>query len=105
MGEFGNDYITLIDDDGNEVEMEHLDTLEQDGVVYMAFAVADEEVEEDAADLVILKVEADENSDEEILSTIEDEEKLEELYQLFMDRLEDLYEFTEEEGGPDQPEE
>ena len=102
MEEFGNDFITLIDDDGNEVEMEHLDTLEQDGVVYMAFAVADEGVE-DAADLVILQVEAEEGSDEEILSTIEDEEKLEELYQLFMDRLEDLYEFTEEEDGPDQP--
>ena len=62
MEEFGNDFITLIDDDGNEVEMEHLDTLEQDGVVYMAFAVADEGVE-DAADLVILQVEAEEGSD------------------------------------------
>ena len=26
--EYGNDFVTLIDEDGNEVEFEHIDTVE-----------------------------------------------------------------------------
>ena len=30
--EYGNDFVTLIDEDGNEVEVEHIDTVEYEGV-------------------------------------------------------------------------
>ena len=29
--QFGNDYVVLTDEDGNEVEFEHIDTVEVDG--------------------------------------------------------------------------
>lgn len=35
--EYGNDFVTLIDEDGNEVEFEHIDTVEYNGVTYLAF--------------------------------------------------------------------
>ncbi|MFQ9127137.1 MAG: DUF1292 domain-containing protein [Butyricicoccaceae bacterium] len=35
--EYGNDFVTLIDEDGNEVEFEHIDTVEYEGVTYLAF--------------------------------------------------------------------
>ena len=41
---FGPDFITITDEDGNEFELEHLDTIEYNGQTYMAFfpAVEDE---------------------------------------------------------------
>lgn len=36
--EFGPDFITVTDEDGNEFELEHLDTLEYNGQTYMAFS-------------------------------------------------------------------
>ncbi len=35
--EYGPDFITVTDEDGNEFELEHLDTLEYNGETYMAF--------------------------------------------------------------------
>ncbi len=93
--EFGPDFITITDEDGNEFELEHLDTLEYNGQTYMAFFPAvqgedgDELVEDIDLDeeygLIILKVvEAD---GEEQLSTLDSEEELELVYQQFMDTL------------------
>ena len=39
--EYGNDFVTLIDEDGNEVEFEHIDTVEYNGVTYLAFIPAE----------------------------------------------------------------
>jgi hypothetical protein len=36
--EFGSDFITITDDDGNQYELEHLDTLEIDGVFIWPFS-------------------------------------------------------------------
>ena len=40
--EYGNDYVTLTDENGNELELEHLDTLEYNGNTYMAVIPADD---------------------------------------------------------------
>ena len=93
---YGPDFITVTDEDGNEFELELVDTLEHNGVTYYAMfpAVdADEETGEpkdvDADDeeygLVIMK--AIEEKGEELLSTLDSDEELEEIYQLFMDRF------------------
>ena len=76
--EFGPDFITVTDEDGNEFELEHLDTLEYNGQTYMAFFPAVEGKEDGSVEdvdldeeygLVILKViEAD---GEEQLSTLD----------------------------------
>ena len=90
--EFGPDFITLTDEDGNEFELEHLDTLELNGETYMAFLPAEyedadpsQELEEDDLGLIILKV-IEENGEEQ-LSTMDSEEELEAVYEKFMEIL------------------
>ena len=83
--EYGNDYITIIDDDGNEFELEHLDTLEVGETLYMAFLPVN--IDEDSEDygLVILKV-VEEDGEESFIS-IDDEEELASVHQKFMEQL------------------
>ena len=93
---FGPDFITVTDEDGNDFELEMVDTLEHKGVTYYAMFPAVEEDEAtgqpkdvDADDeeygLVIMK--AIEENGEELLSTLDSDEELETVYQLFMDRF------------------
>ena len=75
--EFGANFITITDEEGNDLELEHLDTLEYNGHVYMAFFPvehedSEEELDEEEAGLIILKV-IEENG-EELLSTLDSEE-------------------------------
>ena len=58
--EYGNDYITLTDEDGNEIELEHLDTVEYNNQTYMAFLPANAALDE-SYDLIIMKIELEEN--------------------------------------------
>ena len=86
--EFGPNFVTVTDEDGNEFELEHLDTLEYNGQTYMAFFPAvEDEADEESEDygLVILKS-VTENG-EELLSTLDDEAELEKIYELFMEQL------------------
>lgn len=96
--EYGNDFITLTDEEGNEVELEHLDTLEYEGETYMAFVQAndtpEEVLDEDSAELIILKVEPEDGED--MLVTIDDDDLLDTIFNLFVERLE-----AEDKGGED----
>ena len=86
--EFGPSFITLTDEDGNDIELEYVDALEYEGQTYMAFFPAvEDEADEESEDygLVILKS-VTENS-EELLSTLDDEAELEKIYELFMEQL------------------
>ena len=91
--EYGGNFITLTDEDGHEIELEHLDTIEFNGSVYMAFfpaEYADENGqppadEEEEAGLIILKVVSVDG--EEQLSTLDSEDELEAVYQQFMEEL------------------
>ena len=79
--DFGNDLITITDDDGHEYVLEHLHTLEHKGHFYMAFLPTDIDEENDDYGLIILKVV--EEDGEEILGSIDDPDELEEVYELF----------------------
>ena len=88
---YGSDFITIVDEDGTEYELEVLSTLEYNGETYLAVIPAGMG-EEDELEVSILKnVEED---GENILSAIEDEAELEAVYDLIMDSL---YEEEEEE--------
>lgn len=92
--EFGPDFIAITDEDGNEFELEHVDTIEHNGQIYMAFFPA--ETEEDSEDeeetgLIILKVVVVDG--EEQLSTLDSDEELDEVYDRFMEDI-----FQDEEG-------
>ena len=95
--EFGPDFITVTDDEGNEFELEHLDTLEYKGNIYMAFfpampgeetedgEIVDVDPDDEEYGMVIMKV-IEENG-EEIFSTLDSEEEEQEVYEKFMERL------------------
>ena len=83
--DYGSDFITLTDDEGNDYELEHLDTLEYKGSEYMAFVPADESEDAEEVEIVILK--AVYEGEEEVLVTVDDDTELEEIYNLFMERL------------------
>ena len=83
--EYGNDFVTLIDEDGNEVEFEHLDTVEYEGTTYLAFIPAELAVEEDA-EVVIMQI-VEENG-EEMLEAVEDDEIADAVFNIVMERAE-----------------
>ncbi len=92
--EYGPSFITLIDDEGQEIELEYIDALEYKGQVYMAFLpviAEDEEINEEEYGTLILKSEM--VNGEEMLVPIEDEEELNAVYELFE---KDLFEDEEE---------
>ena len=102
---FGPDFISVTDENGNEFELELVDSLEHNGVTYYAMfpAVAENEetgepVDVDADDeeygLVIMKV-IEENG-EELLSTPDSDEELDTVYNPFMERFFDEDEETED---------
>ena len=85
--EFGPNFITVTDEDGNDIELELLDVLEHKGQTYMAFfpAVLEEDEDSDEYGMVILK--SIQENGEELLSTLDSEEELTEVYDLFMEML------------------
>jgi len=92
--DFGNNFITLIDEDGVEAEYEHIDTLEYNGNTYFALVKADmaeADIIEEEDLLIILKLMIDENGDE-MLMTIEDDDEYDVVASLFERNLEDYYE-------------
>lgn len=90
--EYGANFITVTDEEGNEFELEHLDTIEFQGQTYLAFFPAVQDGEE--MGLVILK--AIQENGEEILSTLDSDEEIDAVYNEFMKEL-----FAEEEEAPE----
>lgn len=82
--EFGSDFITITDDDGNQYELEHLDTLEIDGVFYLAFLPADIDEDDERYGIIIMKQETE---DGESYLVVPEDEELDFVYQRFMERL------------------
>ena len=76
--------VEFVDDEGNEVQFEHLMTLEHNGGVYICLAPAEpmEDVEED--ELVIMKIIQDENGND-VYSTIDSEKELNEVFEKYLE--------------------
>ena len=87
---FGSDFMTIVDEDGTEFELEVLSTLEYDGNTYLAVIPAGAE---DGDDLEVSILKSVEEDGEPILCAIEDEAELQAVYDLIMDAL---YEEEEE---------
>ena len=82
---FGSDFMTIVDEDGTEYELEVLNSTEYNGFTYLAVIPAGWE-EENLPEVSILKSEEDEDG-EPLLCEIEDSKELEEVYSLLMDNL------------------
>ena len=82
--EYGSDFMTIIDEDGTEYELEVLSTLEYNGQTYLAVIPANMDEDEQPEVSILKSVEED---GEPILCAIEDEQELEAVYSLIMDEL------------------
>ena len=81
---YGSDFMTIMDEDGTEFELEVLSTLEYNGCTYLAVIPAGEEDTENLEVSILKSVEED---GEPILCAIEDEEERQTVYDLIMDEL------------------
>ena len=82
--QYGSDFMTIVDEDGTEFELEILSTLDYSGCTYLAVIPAGADEEEDLEVSILKSVEED---GEPILSAIEDEDELQAVYDLIMDEL------------------
>lgn len=96
MDEERDDIVVLIDENGDEVEFEHLDTIEMNGNEYVVLIPLDEESEDDQEEeeVVILKVEHNEDGDDSFV-TIEDDDELDEVFEEFKSRMEEEFDYDE----------
>lgn len=83
--QFGSDFITIVDEDGTEYELEVLSTVEYNGSSYLAVVPASDGGEEQDLEVSILKS-VDEDG-EPILCAIEDEAEIQAVYDLIMDQM------------------
>ena len=82
--EYGSDFITITDEDGNEYELEVLSTVEYNGESYLAVIPADSE---DGSDLEVSILKSSDEDGEPMLCAVEDEAELQAVYDLIMDSL------------------
>ena len=82
--EYGSDFMTIVDEDGTEYELEVLSTLEYNGQTYLAVIPATDEETENLEVSILKSVEED---GEPILCAIEDDAEMEAVYTLIMDQL------------------
>ena len=85
MDQYGSDFLTIVDADGNEFELEVLSTLEYNGCTYLAVIPAAETAQ--MLDLEVSILKSTEEDGEPILSVIEDQEELEAVHDILMDSL------------------
>lgn len=93
MSEYGDNIISISDDEGNDFELLVLDEADLNGVHYLALTEAKNPEEEENPEIIILKVIQDEETEEELLSTVDSDEELEAIYQVFEEQM-----FAEDDG-------
>ena len=93
--DFGGDYITIADEEGNEFELEILDVLDVDGVTYTVFVPANiDEMDVNDPDYGLIFLRNREENGEEFFDSIDDDAELERVYDLYNQLLD-----AEEEAG------
>ena len=94
--DFGSDFMTIVDEDGTEYELEILTTMEYNGFTYLAVIPADDSKDTGIKYEVSILKSVDEDG-ESVLCAIEDDKELETVERLIMDQL-----YEEEEEADDE---
>ena len=102
---FGSTIVELIDDEDNKYQLEHLDTIELEDRLFMAFTPVAEEGEDYEEEVGIIILESQEEDGEEIFATVEDEALLDRVFERFMERIEELEAQLEDAGELENAEE
>lgn len=88
--------LVLNDEEGNEVKFEFLDLVELDGEEYVILLPSEEMDEEEAGEVVILKIEDTDSEEEESYVSVEDEEVLNKVFEIFKEKFKDEFNFVSE---------
>lgn len=86
--ELESSIVELTDEDGVTTEFEYLSTIEHKGESYVVLLAPQEEENEEEGEVVILKIQKDENGEDTYVSC-DDEEIEEEVFELFMDEMDE----------------
>ena len=79
--EFGNDYLTIEDEEGNTFELEVLGGFDFEDRSYMAALPADMEETDPDFGIILLRIE--EEDGEEIFASIDDDDELDRVYEYY----------------------
>ena len=96
-GEELDNIVVLNDENGNEVKFEFLDLVELDEEEYVVLLPITEVGEEEEGEVVILKIEDndDEEAEEESYVSVEDEEVLNKVFEIFKEKFKDDFDFVD----------
>ena len=94
-GEELDNILVLNDEEGNEVEFEFLDLIEYEGEEYVVLLPVESDETEEAGEVVILKLEDTESEAEESYVSVEDEETLNKVFEIFKEKFEDEFNFVD----------
>ncbi len=94
MDEERDDIVILVGEDGEEVEFEHIDTIEMNGNEYVVLIPVEEQENEEVEEVVILKVDHSDDGEDSFV-TIDDEDELNNVFEEFKTRMEEEYDFEE----------
>ena len=95
MEEELDNIIVLNDEEGKEVQFEFLDLVEYEDEEYVVLLPI-EETDDDAGEVVILKVEDTESEDEESYVSVDDQETLNTVFEIFKEKFKDEFNFIDE---------
>ena len=89
--------IVLNDENGQEVKFEFLDLIEYESEEYVVLLpVLEDDSEEDDGEVVILKVDdSEEDSDEESYVSVDDEDTLTAVFEIFKEKFKEEFNFTD----------
>ena len=86
--------IILNDEEGKEVQFEFLDLIEYEEEEYVVLLPIEEE--EESGEVVILKVEDTDSEEEESYVSVDDEETLNTVFEIFKEKFKDEFNFIDE---------
>ena len=88
--------VVLNDENGEEVSFEFLDIIELDGEEYVILLPIEDEDTDDAGEVVILRIEDTENEEEESYVSVDDENVLNKVFEIFKEKFKDEFNFIDE---------
>ena len=87
--DFGGDIITISDEDGNEFDLELLDTIEFEGQTYCVFVPADiENMDVNDPDYGLIFLKSREENGEELFDSVDDDDELDRVYEYYQQIME-----------------
>ncbi len=103
MSDFENNFqnedevsiVTMLDEEGNEHQFEHIDSFPFNGETYVVLIPTEEEVAAGEPDAVLLFTLQTDSEGNEALTLVEDEAELDMAFEEFKNRMGDVFDFED----------